>query len=133
MLLELMFALFAITVCIMPSVTMMITARKINRQAQIQSVAYQIAQQQLETLRAQTYGNRSVVSQAAFAIPPTLTSNFSSEVAMSGSYSISSYSPFTKPPVQEITVKVTWKRMNTTSSGYSVVELSALCAQEPGR
>lgn len=133
MLLELVFTLFALTVCILPVVAVMVSARKLNRQAEVQTVAYQAARQELEALKAQSYGNRSVISKASFTIPANLTANFSSEVAMTGTYSIASYNAYTNPPVQDISVRVTWKRMDTSQSTNSAVELSSLLAKEPGK
>lgn len=134
LLLEVQVALFIIVLCLLPTIGVMIYSRKLNRQAQIQTVAYQAARQEMASLQAQAYANRNLVTSGTFAIPANLAGNFSTEIAMAGTYSIATYSAYTTPPVQQLTVEVTWKRMDTTASNvYSSVELSQLAAQEPGK
>lgn len=133
LLLEVLFALFALVVCVLPAVSLMVTSTKLNREAQIQAVAYLAARQELAALKAESYLTRSVTPQASFSIPASLTSNFSSEVSMAGTYSVASYGTAAHPPVQQITVKVMWKRMDTPYSGNTSVELSGLVSQEPNK
>lgn len=133
LLLEVLFAIFALVVCILPVVSLMLGSAKLNREAQIQAVAYQVARQELETVKAQSYANRVDTTKASFTIPAGLTANFSNEISMAGTYSIVNYSPYTNPPVQQITVQVMWKRMDTPYSGNTSIELSGLAAKEPGK
>lgn len=132
-LIEIVAALFIIVVCILPITSLLLSARSLDQQAQVQAVAYNAARQEMETLRAEKFANHPVAAQAGFAIPNSLTAQFPT-ISLVGSYSIASVSSYggASYPVQQIAVQVRWN--NASASGTpSFVRLDTLLTQEPGR
>src|SRR5947207_11235774 len=86
-LLEVILTLFIIVLTLMPLLALMVKSGRLNQQSQIQAAAYQIARQQLESLKGKRYGNRTTIASATFTIPASVTSRFPN-ISMAGSYSI---------------------------------------------
>ena len=131
-LLEIILTLFIIVLTLMPLLALLVHARRMNQQSQIQAAAYQIGRQQLETLKGKRYGNRTAINSATFPIPTSVTSRFPN-ISMAGTYSIASYGAYTNPPMKQITVRVTWNRTDVSGTIPSKIQLDALTTQEPGR
>ena len=130
-LLDILVALFVLVVLMLPCCELLIGGRRLEQQAEIQALAYQVARQELENLRTLKYGNRTVTTSTPFAIPPSALTQFPQQ-NLAGTYSISSYGAYASPPVQQIVVQVTWNRYGADTATSSV-QVDTLDAQEPGR
>lgn len=126
-------ASFFVTVVLMLSAcSLLIGSRRLMQQSQVQSAAYEAARQELENIRLLKYDNRIATTSASFTIPSNITSEFPNQ-KMTGSYSIKTYGAATSPPMEQIVVKVSWKRLGVYSATTSFVQLDGLDVQEPGR
>ena len=124
--------LFTLVVGILPMVSLLLASRVLGQQAQMQAAAYSLGRQEMATLLSPSYGSRLAVSQASFAIPSTLTSQFPN-AAFTGDYTLNTYSPAGQVPAeQQIIVRVCWT--NPASQGTtSSIELDTISAQGAGR
>lgn len=124
--------LFTLVVGILPMVSLLLASRVLGQQAQMQAAAYSLGRQEMATLLSPSYGSRLVVSQASFAIPTTLTSQFPN-AAFTGDYTLRTYSPAGQVPAeQQIIVRIRWT--NPTSRGTtSSIELDTISAQDARR
>ena len=129
---DIMIAFFVVTVGVLVCYTLFVGGRRLSSQAQVQTAAYQVAREQLENVRTLKSGNRKVTTSTAFTIPSSVKSLFPNE-QLTGSYSIASYGSYTSPPLQQICVKVNWKRTDVPGSITSSVQLDTLVADEPGK
>ena len=125
-------ALFTLVVGILPMVSLLLASRALGQQTQMQAAAYSLGRQEMATLLSPSYGSRVAVSQAGFAIPSTLTSQFPN-AAFTGDYTLRTYSPARQVPAeQQIIVRVRWT--NPASQGTtSSIELDTISAQDAGR
>ena len=124
-------ALFVLVVGIVPGVTLLLASRHLDQQAQVQAAAYQAARQEMEILRTLLYANRPAASQAAWTIPAGVTAEFPGQ-SLTGDYNVTAYGSSAQPPMQQISVRVRWHRMDASGVTSSVV-LNSLIAQEPGK
>lgn len=131
-LLDVIVALFVVTVFMLSCCSLLIGSRRLSQQSQIQSAAYQAARQELEILRAYKYGNRLTTNSSTFSIPDSITSQFPKQ-SMTGTYSIQPYGALASPPLQQIVVTVSWSRLGVVHPVTSSVQLDTLRVQEPGR
>jgi len=101
---EVAVSMLMVVVGILPVITLMLLARHVDNQARIQAAAYNIARQEIDTLKAQSWSNRVAVSQSSFAIPTSITNEFPNQ-SMQGDYNITTVSN-TFPATQQISVRV---------------------------
>jgi type II secretory pathway pseudopilin PulG len=128
-LVETLVALFVIVVGMLPLLGLLLNSRHLDLQARAQAAAYNVGRNELETLRAQSYVNRTAVSGATFPIPSSITSEFPTQ-NLSGSYSIINRTDLGDSThlIQQIVVSVTWQ--NAAANGpTSSVRLDTLVAQ----
>lgn len=115
-LIEVCVTLFILVVGLLPIVGLLLSARHLDQQAQVQGIAYHAAWDELETLRAQVAGNRLVTTQASFPIANSITQNYPTEL-LTGTYSVTSVAGLgdATHAVQQIAVQVSWK--NSSAAG----------------
>ena len=121
-------ALFTLVVGIVPMVTLLLASRTLNQQAQLQAVAYSLGRQEMEALKAPSYGNRVAASQVSFAIPANITTQYPN-AAFAGDYTLRTYSPAGQIPAeQQIIVRVRWNNP-VSEQAKSSIELDTISAQ----
>lgn len=128
---ESVIAIGVMAVTLLPCIALMWTSRRLNQRSQIEGMAYQVARQQLETLKSQRYGNRVNV-ESTFTIPANVGDKFP-QIDMKGYYAIATQGAYTSPPLQKITVRVTWKKPDSKDGVINKIDLCTLIAQEPGK
>lgn len=107
---EIMASLFVITAALFPAMLLCLGSYRTAQQAQAQTVAYLIAQKQIETVRLQSWASRPTSAGTAFTVStpsndqvlPSGTAN--TTLGFQGRYWVSSVSS----SVQQITVRVSW-------------------------
>ena len=135
-LVEILISFFVIVIGFLPLMTVLLLAQRLGQQAQVKAVAYSAARQQMETIRSWSQANRAPTVSGgspvynAFTVPPNIAAQFSTQVAVQGSYAI-----FATPSssLRQVVVVVRW---HNTSPGFhdtiwSEVRLNTLIAQEP--
>ena len=130
-------ALFVIALGVVPVVALLINARRLGQQAQVQTAAYAAARQQLESLRSLSYANRPAASGVVFSLPAAVTTEFPIEFPNAGTTSYASYDVLSRAdlgdsqhPVQQIVVRVFWVRGDTYgAAATSGVRLTTLVAK----
>jgi type II secretory pathway pseudopilin PulG len=131
-LVEVAISMLMFVVGVLPIIVLMVLARRVDNQAKIQAAAYNIARQEIDTLRAQSWGNRSPVTQASFTIPTSVTNEFPNQT-MTGDYNVVTNNA-TFPAVQQIAVRVRWYRADSASyNQVSSIVLDTLTAQGAGK
>src|SRR5579884_4042101 len=123
---EVIVAMAVVVIGILPLSLLFVSSRHLSDQAQIQSAAYNVAREEMETLRAQNFKDRTVGTTTAFTIPSNISSEFPT-ASMTGSYLISSYStdPNGVYNTQQIVVRVSWTNMEN-QKGTSFVQLDTI-------
>jgi type II secretory pathway pseudopilin PulG len=129
-LIEVSIAMLMVVVGVLPMIALMMLARHVDNQAKIESAAYNIARQEIDTLKAESWSNR-VTGTGTFTIPSSVSSEFPNQ-SLAGQYNIATVSS-TFPALQQITVRVSWTNSSTVSgSPTSSVILDTLAAQGAG-
>ena len=134
-LIETVIALLLVAVIAAPITSLALQAMYTDRQTQVTTAAYQAARQELMTLRARQYVNRTATSSPqSFTLPTAVTSAFP-DVSLRGDYVIadktSTYGDVAHP-IQQIAVRVSWQNAAAQGGTTSSVCLDTLAAQEPG-
>ena len=134
-LVEAMVALAVMVVGIVPLATLMLTGRHLDQQAEVQAVAFNVARQELETLRALNYNDRQAdgVSRS-FPIPTTVQTQFPNYSYTGATANFTGGYVVTPGPVantQEIVVTVRWLRSGSLGTASSAT-LDSLNAQGAG-
>jgi type II secretory pathway pseudopilin PulG len=129
-LVETALAIVLIVVAIVPIFSLFLASRTLDMQAKIQAAAYDVARQQLETLRAQSFTNRLAVSSASFTIPAPIAAQYPN-YSLTGDYNIVNYNG-SFPVQQQIVVRVRWTRPGQSSTVKSQIVLNTLIAQGAG-
>lgn len=133
-LIELVVAMFVIVVGVMPIVALLLSSRWLDGQAQVQAAAYEVARQEMETLRSQTPANRLATTQTTFTIPTAVTA-LHPQQAMAGDYSIARISTMgdATHAVQQIAVRVAWTNGAGWGGPGSSVRLDTYVTQGAGQ
>jgi prepilin-type N-terminal cleavage/methylation domain len=135
-LIEVMIALLLSVAGFVPILSLLTMSQQVGQQAQIQAVAYNVARQQMEQLRALDHSNRPLTAEKAFPIPDDATAALplrASAVTMTGTYAITAT---TSGTLRQIDVVVRWKSAvrgsgSAAQSPTSEVRLTTLVAQMP--
>ncbi len=107
---EIMASLFVITAALFPAMLLCLGSYRTAQQAQAQTVAYLIAQKQIETVRLQSWGSRPTSGATAFTVSTTSNDQVmpngtaNTTVGFQGRYWVTPVSS----SVQQITVRVSW-------------------------
>ena len=130
-LIEVSISMLLVVVGILPLIALLLLARHVDDQAKIQAAAYNIARQEIDTIKAQSWSDRKVGSTTSFSIPTSISSEFPNQ-SLSGTYSIVS-SNATFPAVEQIIVRVAWTNSSSASgSPGSSITVDTLAAQGAG-
>lgn len=134
MLLETTVAMFTLLMGVLTFAGMAVFAQKVGLQAQIRTAAYQVANQQIETLRTSSFENLQLVGETPFVVPSSLIESLpgrtNSKYEVGGSYRVESMSS----TVKKVSVRVRWRNASTPegqSAPWSEVRLATLVAR-PG-
>lgn len=116
-LLDTIFAIWIVAVIFIPISALLVASRLLNRQAQIQTVATNAAQMEIEVLRSQVFANTAMMTTGTFTIPASVLTAFPS-ISMGGTYSVSTVSGLgdLSHKVIQIAVKVSWARPDTNGT-----------------
>lgn len=131
-LVEAVIGIFMLAILTLSVLGMLTASEKVNRQAEIRSVASAIARQQLDKVVAQNGLNRLPVSNQAFTIPASVLDLLPADQRgqkLQGVYSISYIGG--NPNLQQVSVRVWWTNASTNQSNTSPtteVRLSTLVA-----
>jgi len=122
MLLDSLIALCVVVVCILQMMKLLVGSEYLTQQAQIQNVAANAAEMEIETLRSQSFVNTAAMSSGSFTIPSSVLSTFP-KVSMTGTYTVSAVSGLgdSTHKVLQLVVIVTWNRADAKSTTSSVV------------
>jgi len=133
-LIEISIALFVIVIGILPIISLLLSSRKLDEQAQVKAVAYHAAWDTLETLRAQSLADRPTTANTAFTLPAAVTQAYPAE-NLTGSYSIASVASLgdTRHPVQQIAVSVSWQNASASGTVTSSERISSYVTEGAGR
>lgn len=125
----------AVIVLILPMIALMLVGRTLDQQAEVQAVAFNVARQELETLRALNYLDRpSDGTPRSFPIPTAVQMQFpnysysGATANFTGTYAVL---PGAISNTQEIRVTVSWIRSGATGITSSVT-LDTLNAKGAG-
>jgi len=124
--LDVVFALWACIIAFLPIAALLVASQLTDREAQIQTVATNEAEMEMETLRSQSFANTQAMTAGSFAIPASLTSAYPT-VSMAGNYNISSVAGLgdVAHPVIQIAVMVKWSRPDTKAGTFSSVRVDS--------
>ena len=133
-LIEICVTLFILVVGLLPIVGLLLTARHLDQQAQVQGIAYHAAWDELETLRAQVVGNRLLTTQSSFPIADTITQSYPIE-QLTGTYSVTTMTGLgdTTHMVQQIAVQVSWKNSSAAGTPASSERISTYLSTGAGQ
>jgi prepilin-type N-terminal cleavage/methylation domain-containing protein len=133
-LVETLVTLFIIGIGMLPLLDLLLRARHLDLQTRAQAAAYNVARDELETLRSLSYANRTPISGATFVIPSSISSEFPT-LNLNGSYSIINRTDLgdSKHGMQQIAVSVTWQNAAAASGSTSSLCLDTLVAQGAAR
>jgi len=130
-LIEVVVALFVLSVGILPVVSMTLDCSRTMKQAHLRTAAYTAARQELEDLRATNFDSRTTSSvgniTGTFVLPDSVQAQFPRANA-TGQYVIAPLSD----TLQQITVQVAWYNPASSYKQVSRVRLDTLIAKEPG-
>jgi hypothetical protein len=128
-LVDVILALYVVVIALLPITALLISARYLDRQAQLNAVATNAAELEIEALRAQSFANTKAETTGTFIIPPALLTTFPN-VSMSGSFMVTSVSGLgdSGHGVLQVAVLVTWNRPDLHSK-VSSVRLDSYIAQ----
>ena len=117
-----------------PIVGLLLSARHLDQQAQVQGIAYHAAWDELETLRAQVAGNRLLTTQSSFPIADSITQNYPTEL-LTGTYSVTSVPGLgdATHSVQQIAVQVSWKNSSAAGTPVSSERISTYLSTGAGQ
>ena len=127
-------SLYLLLVGVLVFACMAVFASKVGYQARLRGQAYQLAQQQIETLRSTSFENLSATGLTSFQIPPdvikTMPGSNNTKYELSGQYVIEDLSTTLK----QVSVQVRWR--NATTHGgkagpWSEVRLATVLSK-PG-
>ena len=131
-LIETMTALFVMGAALLPTLLLCLGAYRTSQQAQAQTVAYLLAQKQVEAVRAQPWANRLTSG----VVPLTVAADTSDQVFPAGMANTSLGFKGTvcvtrvSPTMQQVCVRVWWPNL-TAHGKTSDVYLDTLIAQGP--
>lgn len=133
-LIEICMTLFILVVGLLPIVGLLLTARHLDQQAQVQGIAYHAAWDELETLRAQVAGNRLLTTQSSFPIADTITQSYPVE-QLTGTYSVTSVPGLgdSTHGVQQIAVQVSWNNSSAAGTPASSERISTYLSTGAGQ
>lgn len=127
---EVMVAIFILTVAIVGIAGVMTMASKVAQQSEGRNIAMWVARQRLEFLRSSGNTKRKIVSNEPIAIPASITQQFSEakDMEFKASYSISDMTGVSN--MQVYTVTVQWRNRGAVgaSKALSKLELSEAVA-----
>lgn len=115
--------------------TSLVSASQLTRQTELRTIAVNLAQQQLETLRARSFSNLPAGNVTAFNVPNSAFAGYNSVHGLEGTFQITNVPGTTS--MRQITVRVQWRNGTGTSRNtapISSVMVTALRARgsEPG-
>jgi len=119
--LDALIALCIVVLAILPIESLLVGSQTLDRQSQLQTVATNIAEMEIETLRSQSFSNTAKMASGSFDIPSSVLATFPS-ISMSGNYVVSAVTGLgdAQHSVLQLIVTVSWARPDVTSSESSV-------------
>jgi Tfp pilus assembly protein PilX len=129
-LIEVLASLFILSVGMLPVVSLTLDSGRISKQAELRSVAYAAARQQMERLRALRFDSRTAGSAPAaadFAVSAATQTQFP-QAHLQGNYVVVPLSS----TLQQVTVQISWRNPAAKFRQNSSIRLSTLIAKEPG-
>lgn len=123
-----MIALFVLAIGLLPVATMLIASRNLSAKAQYQTEAVNLCQQQMETLRSQSFSGLVAIAAATSGastvfpipsspMPTTLTTQYPN-ITFLGQYSVNilNTSPYNSThQLARIITTVSWEQMGSTT------------------
>jgi len=121
MLLDVIFALWVVVIALLPISALLVGARLLDRQAQIQTVATNAAELEIESIHSQSFANTALMGSGTFVIPPSVLSAFPAD-SMAGRYVVSPVAGLgdLSHRVVQVAVLVSWTRPDTIGTVSSV-------------
>jgi len=130
-LIEVSISMLLVVVGILPMIVLLLLARHVDDQAKIQAAAYNIARQEIDTVKAQSWSDRKVGTTTSFTIPSSIAAEFPNQ-SLAGTYTVLT-SNATFPALQQIVVRVSWTNSSSVSgSPGSSITVDTLAAQGAG-
>jgi len=131
-LVEVLVALFILSVGVLPMFSLMLQSSQVSRQAHLQSAAYSVARQEMESLRATNFdarvGNGTDPVVGTFDIPSEVQSQYP-QAKMKGDYVVAPLSD----TLQQMTIQVSWQNPTARYQQTTSVRLDTMIAKEPGQ